>query len=328
VSARQTKFGVCLPSGWRSNLPDAPAHDQWRYLEDTAKRVDGLGYHSIWLVDHLQPVLDPTDSLFECWTAMAALAVVTQNVRLGQIATCNAFRSPALLAKMAACIDVISDGRLDVCIGAGWYATEFAAFGFEHATPGERLSWLAEAVQLMKRFWTEDNVSFEGRHYRTENSTVYPKPLQKPHLPLWIAGGGERRTLRLVAQYGDWCNIVDTPDVMTHKVEVLKRHCEELGRPSEEIGVSWKGDVVIGATDSEVEAQVDRICKFWADRGHAKFADPEGFKGANLVGTPSRIAEQIDRFREAGCQYFICDFWDVDGDSIELFSEEVVSRSV
>jgi F420-dependent oxidoreductase-like protein len=331
VSARHpTGFGVCLPHGWRDDLPGAAPERQWKFIRDQALRVEVLGYDSVWFVDHLQPVVDASGPYFECWTAMAALAASTSRVRLGQMATCNGYRPPALLAKMAAGIDAMSNGRLDVGLGAGWFEAEHTAWGYDFPAAKVRIDRLEEAVEVVLRLWASgpgQPASYEGAHYRLDGVTMAPRPVQEPHPPLWIAGSGERRTLALVARRGDWCNFNGPVANVARKVEVLAGHCERIGRTPTEIGVSWKGDVVIAADERRVQEQVDRIRQAWLARGITQFADDAGFRAGHLVGTPDEVRARIAEYQQAGCDYFICDFWDLDKDSLELFSAEVMVPS-
>jgi F420-dependent oxidoreductase-like protein len=331
ISARRPPgFGVCLPHGWRDDLPVAAPEQQWNFIRDQALRVETLGFDSVWFVDHLQPVVDPRGPYFECWTAMAALAASTSRVRLGQMATCNAYRPPALLAKMAAGIDAMSDGRLDLGLGAGWFEAEHIAWGYDFPAAKVRIDRLEEAVAVILRLWAsgaDAPASYEGAHYRLDRVTMAPRPVQEPHPPLWIAGSGERRTLALVARHGDWCNFNGPAANVARKAEILADHCRRVGRDPTEIGISWKGDVVIAADERRVHAQVDRIRQQWLARGIAQFADDAGFRAGHLVGTPDEVRARIAEYQRAGCDYFICDFWNLDDDSLELFAAEVVGRS-
>jgi F420-dependent oxidoreductase-like protein len=329
LAPRPPRFGVCLPHGWRDDLPVAAPERQWDFIRDQALRVEALGYDSVWFVDHLQPVVDAGGPYFECWTAMAALAACTSVVRLGQMATCNGYRAPALLAKMAAGIDAMSNGRLDVGLGAGWFEAEHTAWGYDFPAAKVRIDRLEEAVEVVLRLWASERdepASYEGTHYRLDGVTMAPRPVQEPHPPLWIAGAGERRTLALVARYGDWCNFNGSAENVTRKAEVVAEHCERIGRDATEVGVSWKGDVVIAADERRVHEQVDRIREQWLARGITQFADDAGFRGGHLVGTPDQVRARIADYQQAGCDYFICDFWDLDEDSLELFAAEVMGR--
>jgi F420-dependent oxidoreductase-like protein len=323
---RPVRVGVCLPHGWRSDLPDASPPDQWAYVSERARKVEALGYDSVWLVDHLQPAAAAADPLFECWTAMAALAVTTRRVRLGQMVTCTSYRPPALLAKMAACIDAMSAGRLDVGIGAGWFQPEYAAWGYDFPGPGDRVDMLAEAIQVLRAIWTTAPASFHGCYYRIDGVQLAPRPVQRPHPPLWVGSSGERKGLRTVAAYADYWSVTGERDEIAAKADVLARHCDDVGRDPSDIGRAWKGDVVIAETEPDAARLLDRILSLWAARGVTRYGTESSYRRSHLVGTPTQIVEQMARYRAVGCTVFVCDFFDVDGTAVELFADEVLPR--
>jgi F420-dependent oxidoreductase-like protein len=190
-----------------------------------------------WLFDHFFPINgDPTGPCLEGWTVLSAFAALTQRVRLGLMVTGNTYRHPAVLAKIAATVDVISNGRLDFGIGAGWNELEHDSFGIPLYKPGERLRRLGEACELIKRMWTEQAATFEGKYYQIKNAYCEPKPVQKPYPPFVIGGGGEQLTLRIVAQYASVWNMAGgSPEDFKHKNEVLDGHCAAIGRDPKEI---------------------------------------------------------------------------------------------
>ncbi|OFW64258.1 MAG: LLM class F420-dependent oxidoreductase, partial [Actinobacteria bacterium RBG_16_67_15] len=219
------------------DLVGVPVAEQWPTMLAAARRIEKLGYDTAWVYDHFHTVPQPSqEATFECWTLMAALAATTETVRLGQMCTCNSYRNPAYLAKVASNIDVISGGRLEFAIGAGWYEHEYLAYGYEYPTDGIRLAQLDEAVQIIKKMWTEDEATFAGKHYSVNGAINQPKSLQSPHPPLWIAGGGEKKTLRIVARYADFANFAGTLDAFKDKSRILDGHCAAMGRDPAEIG--------------------------------------------------------------------------------------------
>ena len=213
----------------------------------------------MWVFDHFHTVPVPTqEATYEAWTLMAALAAVTDTIRLGQMCTCNGYRSPAYLAKVAASIDVISGGRLEMGIGAGWYEHEFDGYGYPFPD-GTRLDQLDEAIQIMKAMWTEDGVSFAGEHYRLDGAICRPSPVQHPDIPVWVAGGGEKVTLRLVARHADAANFGWTLDEFDHKSALLADHCTDQGTDFDRIVRSADFNVVCEATEADVTARLDWI---------------------------------------------------------------------
>src|SRR6266480_7322936 len=190
-----------------------------------------------WAFDHFIPLgLDPTGPCLEGWTLLAALAARTDRLRVGVMVTGNTYRHPAVLAKMGATVDVISHGRLDFGIGAGWNELECSMYGIPLYAPGERIRRLGEACEVVKKLWTETVANFDGKYYQLKDARCEPKPVQKPYPPFVIGGSGEQLTLRVVAQYADIWNFVGgSIDIFRHKIEVLEEHCEAVGRDPSEI---------------------------------------------------------------------------------------------
>ena len=226
-------FGVSLPQSG-SVLGGSDPVEQYETLTRFAQEAEESGFESAWLVDHFQQAPDrPREAMFECWTAMAALARDTRTIALGQWVLCNSYRPPSLLAKMTSCLDVISHGRLVVGIGAGSNDAEHSAYGYDFPTTRVRVEQLEEAAQILKLMWTQDQPVFHGNHYHIDGPFNDPQPVQKPHPPLLIGGSGERYTLRVVAKYADIYSgrAADTsPDEIRAKLAVLRRHCDAVGR--------------------------------------------------------------------------------------------------
>jgi F420-dependent oxidoreductase-like protein len=322
------RFGAFVPQGWRLDQVGVPAERQWAAMQDVARTIEEAGYESLWVYDHLHTTPVATqEPTFEAWSLMAALAASTSTVRLGQMCTCNGYRSPSYLAKVAATIDVISGGRLEMGIGAGWYEQEFLAYGYEFPPIGTRLGQLREGVEIMRRMWTEERVDFEGRHYRLTGAICSPRPLQQPHVPLWIAGGGVRTTLRIAARRAAYTNFGISLDDFREKSDALAGHCRDVGRDFGEIVRTTNFNVVIAPTEAEVE---DRLR--WLDERLTPFFPPERippsklYRDDGLVGTPDQIVEQVRAWKGAGLDYAICYFPEAAHDqaAIELFAREVM----
>jgi F420-dependent oxidoreductase-like protein len=195
------------------------------------QEVDGLGFDTAWVFDHFLPIFsDPTGPCLEGWTALAALAMATKNVRLGVMVTGNTYRHPAVLAKMATTVDIISGGRLILGMGAGWFELEHKEYGIPFPHVGERLARLGESLEIIKRLWTEEHVTFTGRYYQCNDAVFNPKPVQKPHPPILVGAGGERVALGIVARHANLWNGFGTPDVFRHKSTRLTEHCQRIGR--------------------------------------------------------------------------------------------------
>src|SRR2546430_1349856 len=313
-------YGIIVPQGWRMDLVDiADPVEAYEAMTRVAQEAEGLGFHSIWLYDHFHTVPTPTQEVtFECWISTAALARDTKRVRIGQMVSCNSYRNPALLAKMASHVDVLSHGRLDFGIGAGWYEHEYLAYGYPYPEGRERLRQLREAIQIMLAMWRQDEATIAGEYYQVKGAINQPKGVQKPHIPLLIGGGGEKVTLRLVAQYADACNIGGDIPTIKHKLAVLKQHCEQLGRDYESIKrTTLIDDCVIAETESDVLARltpqerdnVEELRKTW------------------LIGTPEQIRERLVEYEEAGIQELIVRFVDAAQlEPVRLFARECIQR--
>src|SRR6202030_3328143 len=249
---------------------------------------------------------------FECWSSTAALARDTKRVRIGQLVTCNSYRNPALLAKIASTIDALSHGRLDFGIGAGWYEEEYRAYGYPYPDTRERLERLREAIQVILAMWTQDEANFDGKYYQVRGTINQPKGVQKPHIPLLIGGGGEKVTLRLVAQYGDACNFGNGTANIKHKLAVLKQHCDELGRDYNSIRrTTLIDDCAIAETE---EAAIAKLTPAQRD-------NLEGLRQTELIGTPAMIRQRLKELEEAGVQEIIIRFVDARQlESLRLFA--------
>jgi F420-dependent oxidoreductase-like protein len=315
------RFGTFVPQGWKSDLDRIPVDRQWPFILETARLIEASGYDSIWVYDHFHthPVVKQ-GSTFEAWTLMAALAATTSRVRLGQMCTCALYRPASLLAKLASSVDAISGGRLDVGIGAGWSQGEFEAYGYRFPTAGERLDILEETVQVLVNMWTQDAAEFEGTHVHIRGAVNRPRSSQNPHPPLWIAGGGEKRTLRIVAGYGDFANFGDGIDNFVHKSKVLAGHCEAIGRSFESIGRSSHQMSVIGRDETDLRKKLEVAAR-------RRSATPEEFAAEHLAATVPRAVEIMGQFADAGCTDMILYFYDMgEGDSLELFASEVIPQ--
>jgi F420-dependent oxidoreductase-like protein len=296
------RFGVFVPQGWRLDLVeiDDPV-EQFEAMTAVAKAVDeDPAWDSIWVFDHFHTVPRPLlETTFECWTITATLARDTSRVRIGQMVGCNGYRNPALLAKIASTIDVASHGRLNAGIGAGWYEQEWRAYGYGFPETPERMRMFREAVEIIHKMWTEDYPTFAGRHYTIDGPINEPKGVQKPHPPLWIGGGGEQVTLKLVAQYGDASNFGGGDlAVIRHKLEVLERHCDALGRNSDEIIKSTQIYLLL------LDSESDRQRATTATR-EALNLTAEEFSQRFWVGTSEEVAERLRLVVEAGIDYVI-----------------------
>ena len=312
------KIGAFIPQGWRMDLNGIPLEDQWNTIISTANAIEDLNYTSVWVYDHFHTVPIPTqDPTYECWSLMAALSQSTSKLRLGQMCTCNSYRNPSYLTKVASNIDVMSGGRLEYAIGAGWYDQEYKAYGYDYPSAGVRLKMLEEALQIYIAMNTEDKASFEGEYYSIKNAINQPKPLQKPYPPLWVCGGGEKVTLKLLAKYGDYGNWDVDVNGFIHKSEILKDHCEQQNREYSEIKKTLHTNVIIGENQKDLDNKINKITEV---TGIPK----EMYINKPLVGTVDKVFDTIDEFKSIECAYIIAYVPDIVwGNSLEILSQKI-----
>ncbi len=323
------QFGTFIPQGWRLDLAGIDTAEHWDTMVATTRSAESLGFSSAWVYDHFHTVpVQTQEATYEAWTLMAALAGVTNTIRLGQMCTCNGYRQPSYLAKVAASIDVISNGRLEMGIGGGWYEEEYVAYGYPFPKPSVRLGELDEAIQIMRAMWTEEEATFDGKHYTVQGAICQPKPVQEPMIPLWIAGGGEQLTLRTAARYADYTNFGGTLDSFSHKSSVLEQHCDRIGRDFTTITRSTNLNVAIGTDEAEVTASIERMrTRFSTVLDDPALAIDRLFGGIGAaVGTPDQIVEMLKAYEVAGMGYAIIYFPDAayTTESVELFAAEVM----
>jgi F420-dependent oxidoreductase-like protein len=308
------KYSIFLPTGFAREFARIPDPVQaYETLAEIAVTAEETGYETLWAPDHLTTIPPSQEMVFEAWSLITGLARDTSRIRLGQLATSNSYRNPALVAKMASTVDVLSRGRLTFGIGAGWYEPDYVGYGYEFGSAGDRLRRLSEAVQIILSLWTQEETTFEGKHYQVSRAVNQPKGLQRPHIPLMIAGGGEKVTLRLVAQYADACNIMDSPEVLKRKYAVLERHCREVGRDYTAINRTTTTVVIVRDSDDEARALVPL---------GLDFAWPGDLGSYGLVGTPDTIEERIAAYEAAGVQELVLAFEDsTSAEQVRRFAE-------
>lgn len=249
MAAFPVRFGIQTPQ----------QHVSWHDLLALWQEVDTLGYDTAWVFDHFLPIFsDPTGTCLEGWTALAALAMTTRRVRLGLMVTGNTYRHPAVLAKMATTVDIISNGRLILGVGAGWFELEHQQYGIPFHTVGGRLARLDEALQVIKLLWTQDRANFAGKHYALTNASFNPKPLQRPHPTILVGASGEKVALGIVARHAQMWNSFGTPAVFRQKIARLEEHCRRLGRDPATIekSVLFSGTFSLDEARRQVDAYV------------------------------------------------------------------------
>ncbi|MFQ5919904.1 MAG: LLM class flavin-dependent oxidoreductase [Thermoplasmata archaeon] len=326
-------FGVMIPQGWFAELPPRqPPAKQYSEMTRMARELERLGYTSGWLFDHFRPhpsIPDaqvPTTSTFECWTGLSALARVTKRLRLGSLVSVVAYRSPALLAKMAACLDVISRGRLEVGIGAGSFEQEHRAYGFPFAPPRTRITQVAEAIQILHLMWREEKASFEGEHFVVREAPCVPKPLQPGGPPLTVGAGTGRELpiLGLAARWADRANLLRcSPDECARQLQILRGHCREVGRDYDTLEKSVHLGLLIGRDGEAVDERV----RSRKPSGIALEAFRAQLELGTVIGTPEEVADRLGEYLDLGVTYFV---FQVDGaledEPLRLFADDVMPQ--
>jgi F420-dependent oxidoreductase-like protein len=272
------RFGIQTPQ----------QHGSWQEMLSLWQEIDTLGFDSAWVFDHFLPIFsDPTGPCLEGWTALSALAMVTQKTRLGVMVTGNTYRHPAVLAKMATTVDIISGGRLILGIGAGWFELEHQAFGIAFPKVAERLKKLDETLEVVKRLWTEDRVNFSGRYYQLKDALLNPQPVQKPHPPILVGASGEQVALGIVARHADIWNSFGSPAVFAHKIVALTEHCRKIGRDPDTIEKSVLLQLTL--TDDQETKRKAQEDESWG----------------MLVGNPDEVRQQIERYVAVGVTHIV-----------------------
>ncbi len=306
------EFGIHNPSWLYSS-------DKYEAFEQLARKAQFCEEHGIaWfsVMDHLIQIPGvgaPDEPFLEGWTVLAALAAVTKRIRLATLVSSVAYRNPALLAKMAATVDIISRGRLTFGIGAGWYHQEYQQYGYVFPDkPAIRIRQMEEAVRLVKAMWQDERASFQGKYFSVQEAILEPKPVQKPHPPVMIGGGGEQLTLRALARIGDACNLFGDPATVQHKLDVLRRHCEAEGRNFDEIERTCLTSLIVARDEASL------------DKKRQALAVPQPFRGHAV--TVSQAVDLVGRYRDVGVQMFITSIYRNDRESLELLAGEVVPQ--
>jgi F420-dependent oxidoreductase-like protein len=306
-----TKFGVQLP-----NFSGFDPADLFDHVAGLATMAEEAGFDSVWVMDHffqLPPLGGPDEPMLEAYTLLGALAARTRRVQLGTLVTGVTYRNPSILAKIITTLDVISRGRAILGIGAAWYDVEHRGLGIDYPSDRVRLDMLEEAVQVCRAMFTGDDVSFTGVHYRLDHARNLPRPVQAGGPKIMIGGGGEKRTLRLVARYADKCNVTGDVATLARKISVLRQHCAEVGRDPAEVAVTWMTPLILTTSDQNT-AEVREML--------AAAASPEETAGFT-VGQPQEIPGLIARHIDAGADEVIFSFAFADSAGIAAVGKEL-----
>lgn len=288
-----TRLGLQL-AGY--SFPGVADSGIFERVSQIARLAEKSGYDSLWTMDHLHQidsVGDREEPILEAYTTLAALAAVTESAQLGVLVTASGFRNPALLAKMVTTIDIISGGRAILGIGAGWHEEEYLAYGIDFPPARERLVQLSEAVQVCRAMFTSHAPSFTGKYHQMAGALNVPGPVRPAGPPILIGGGGEKVLIPIVARLGDACNFFGGPATVRHKIGVLEKACEAIGRDPAEITKTWLGAVLIADTEQELQVSLERLARLYA-------LSPRAVRGFALCGTESDVLRQLAQYQAAG----------------------------
>ncbi len=289
-------------------------------IRDLWSKADGWGYDSLWVFDHFYPIFvpDPTGPCMEGWTLLSALSQHTKRARIGALVNGNTYRNPCVLAKMAATLDAVSEGRLNLGIGAGWYELEHQSFGIDFKTIPGRLGALDESIKIIKGMFTQEKTSLDGRHYKVKDAVCNPKPITKPHPPIMVGGQGEKTLLKLVARHADMWNASGSAERMAHLVNVIERHGDTEGRDTDEIEktvMMWQ----CYRASKDREQLVTQLV------GMMSGIKPEEARAQIMIGDKQECLDTIERYRKAGVTHFIfLQMAPYQVDEVQRFAEEVI----
>jgi F420-dependent oxidoreductase-like protein len=305
---RAIKFGLFAP---QVGVP-------WGVIKERAQLADRLGFDSIWFVDHMWSRGMPDVDHLEAWTLMSATAAITERIRIGTLVLCNSYRNPALLAKMSASLDQVSNGRFVLGLGAGWMDEEYRAYGYPFPSTRVRIEQLEEALAVIKRLFVDSRATFQGKYYSVDDAANNPKPIQKPYPPILIGGAGEKYLLRVVAEHADiWNCPNNVAPQLPQRLDTLRRHCEAVGRDPEQIEVSEQTLMILGRNQRDLQ---QKIAAAKAMLGAIFDIDQTALKG-----TPDQLIEAIRARSLQGVTFFTTLFGDLNQpETLELFAEKVM----
>jgi F420-dependent oxidoreductase-like protein len=291
-------------------------------LKNLITKAENSGFDSFWVMDHfhqIQFVGRPEEPMLEGWTVISMLAGITTKIKLGTLVTGAIYRYPSVLAKVAATLDVLSKGRLFMGIGAGWNEQESLAYGISFPSNQERMFRLEEAIQVIRKMWTEEPyASFNGKYYQIRNAYCNPKPIQKPSPPILIGGSGERKTLKIVAKYADACNLFGSPETVRKKLDILKEHCKNVGRDYDSILKTKIGAVIV---DDNNDMAKNRVRKTFRE------ISEEQLKELVIYGTPEDVSRQIEIFEQVGIQYLIVNLEPYrELEALDTFASKIINK--
>ena len=302
----------------RFGIQTSQQNVEWSSMLDLWKKAEAWGYDSLWNFDHFYPIfVDPNGPCLEGWTTLAALGQATSRVRIGHLVNGNTYRNPCVLAKMAATLDHVTNGRLNLGIGAGWFELEHDAFGLDFKTVRGRLDALDEACRILKGMFTGEPFSLKGKHYTVDNARGLPVPVQKPHPPIMIGGSGEKILLRIVAEHADMWNTSGDADRLGHLVDVIRRHGDAVGRDTRQIEKTVMMPMCYGGGSEREKFMTQLIAGM-------QQCTPDEARRRIMMGSKDECLETVARYGKAGVTHFIfMAFQPVFPDELQAFAEDV-----
>lgn len=319
----KVQIGLTLPQGWLDEFPTENPHEQFLFSKKVALTAEKLGFVAGYVYDHFvsHPSNDRSETLFEAYMLLSAISSVTSKLRVGQIVTSNSFRHPSLLAKMTSTLDAISNGRLEFGIGAGWFGYEYDSYGYKFDDLKTRVEQLDESITIIKKMWQNQKSSFKGKHYSIKNAICNPKPVQKPHPPI-IVGGGGKMLMKVAAKHATKYNHpFGTAQILEEKIKLLQDNCKLIKRDHNEIENSVLLRVLVGKDKDDVKDIVSKLKK--KNESIADFIIRS--KDSIALGTPDEVIHYLQQYTKIGISYFIVNFIGLSNslEMISLFSRKV-----
>jgi F420-dependent oxidoreductase-like protein len=330
------QFGVVIPQGWsydfhlldkmqQEEKDEVNAINEYRYSKDIAVAIDKCSsINSIYTYDHFLPYYAPYNekNFLECFTLLSALAAVTNRVKVGQVVTCNSYRNPALLAKIISTLDVISNGRAELGIGAGWHKEEYIQYGYDFPPALIRIEQLDESIGVIKSMWTQKRATFRGKYYSVNDAICNPKPIQKPHPVIMVGGEGERYLLKVVAKHADRYNHpCGSVQVLKRKISIIKEHCNSIGRNHKDIEYSILASCLVRETEEELR----EVIKLRKKQLHG-IQQIKAAESISLVGTPENIRRVINEYIDLGITHFVLDLIGLNEDTVKMVDSKIIKK--
>jgi len=323
---KSIQVGLTLPQGWLDEFPDNNAYDQFLFSKSVALRAEQLGYDAGYVYDHFIPYYGDKRTLpfFEAYTLLSAITSITTKLRVGQVVTCNSYRSPSLLAKMSSTLDAISNGRLEFGIGAGWFEHEYNSYGYQFDSASTRIEQLDESLIIIKKMWQKEKASFKGKHYSIKNAICSPKPIQEPHPPIMVGGAGQKLIAVAAKHATRYNHPFGTPEILLSKIEMLKTQSKKTKRNFDEIENSVLLRVLVGKDKDDLKQIVAQLKK--KNESISEFIMRS--KDSIALGTPNEVIEHLQKYVNIGISYFIVNFIGLSNslEMLSLFSKKVRPR--